>query len=82
MKKYMVYIDDIKCVFKQAILAESENEVREQLHGCGEIVAIKEVGDDYLISLEKVEEALVRANFGKAEITYITEALYKCRIAE
>lgn len=82
MKKYMAYIDDTKCVFKQAVLAESEEKVMEDLHGCGEIVAIKEVDNDYPISLEKVEEALVRANFGKAEICYITEALRKCKIAE
>lgn len=82
MKKYMVYIDDGDLLFKAAIPAENEKEARKYAEGNGEIVAVKDVTDDYPISVDKVAQALKVASFGQIEIDLITRSLTKNSIAE
>ena len=81
MKKFLVYLDDIKNVYKQAVCAESEEKAKEFVNGCGEIVAIKDVTNEWEIGLEKVEEALIQAKFGRIEIDFITQCLKNNGIA-
>lgn len=75
MKKYMVYMDDGKGCFKIAVPAKSEKEARKYVEGNGEVIAVKDVTSDYPISIEKVAEALEKANFGQIEIDLIVRCL-------
>lgn len=82
MKKFLVYLDDGKDVFKCAIPAKDEKAAREYVQGNGEVIAVKEVTNDYSISVDKVAQALKNANFGQIEIDYITRALSEINICE
>ena len=82
MKKFMVYLDDGKDVYKLAIPAKDEKTAREYVQGNGEVIAVKEVTNDYPISVDKVAQALKNANFGQIEIDYITRALSEINICE
>lgn len=83
MKKYLVYMDD-GCengCFKVAVPAKNEKEARKYVNGNGEVIAVKDVTEDFPISVEKVEEALKRAGFGKAEMDLIVRCLQMNNIA-
>ena len=82
MKKYMVYLDDGKNVYKLAIPAKDEKTAREYVKGNGEVIAVKEVTTKDLISAEKVAQALKNADFGEYEIDFITRALQEVNICE
>lgn len=82
MKKYMVYIDDGKNCFKVAVPAKSEKEACKYVEGNGEVIAVKDITEDFPISLDKVAEALKHANFGETEIDLITRCLSFNDIAE
>lgn len=82
MKKFMVYLDDGKDVFKLAIPAKDEKIAREYVKGNGEIIAVKDITNDFPISVEKVGEALTKAGFGEIEMDLITRALQQINIAE
>lgn len=82
MKKYMVYMDDGQDCFKCAIPAKSEKEAREYVKGNGEVVAVKDVTDEWFISAEYVADALERSGFGRSEIDIITRTLQITRIAQ
>lgn len=84
MKKYMVYLDDGSYygVYKLAIPAKSEKQAREEVKGNGEVVAVKDITNDFPISLSKVREALERSNFGNVEIDLIVRTLDYMNIAE
>lgn len=74
-KKFMVYLDDGDLVYKVAIPAKSEKDARSYAEGNGEIIAVKEVTEDFPISSAKVADALKHASFGKIEIDLIVRAL-------
>ena len=82
MKKFMVYIDDGNNVYKLAIPAKDEKAAREHVQGNGEVIAVKDVTTKYLISADKVAQALKNADFGKYEIDFITRALQEINICE
>lgn len=75
MRKYMVYFDDRENVFKECVPATNEKSAKEYFEGNGEIVAVKDITDDFKISLEQVEKALRYAGFGKIEVDLITRCL-------
>ena len=75
MRKYFVYMDDGRDVFKCAIPAASEKAARKYVEGNGEVVAIKDVTADFPISTGKVADALGKAGFGRTEIDFITRCL-------
>lgn len=79
-KKYFVYIDDGN-VFKVAVAAASEDAAAAYCTGDGDIVAVRDVTDDYPISMYKVREALENAEFGEYETDFICSALAKFEIA-
>ena len=81
-KKFMVYLEDGEDVYKVAIPAKNEKEVRDYVSGNGDIIAIKDITNDYPISSEKVHDALQRAGFGRTEIDLITRALSKISITD
>lgn len=82
MRKYKVFLEDRDFCYKCFIPAKNEKEAREYVQGNGEVIAVKDVTEDYPISVEKVAQALANANFGKAEIDLITRALQETNIAD
>lgn len=86
MKKYMVYLDDGKDCFKAAIPAAipaaNEKAARKYVEGNGEVIAVKDITEDFPISLDKVAQALKNAQFGQIEIDLITRCLSFNDIAE
>lgn len=58
--------------------AKSEKDAREYVDGNGEIVAIKDVTEQYPISGNKVMTALENAGFGEKEQDVIRRALDFC----
>lgn len=82
MRKFIVYIDDSEACFKLAISAETAKKAAEQVRGNGEIIAIKDVTDDYPIDLSKVKAALEKSEFGRLEIDWITNTLNNVGLAE
>ncbi len=82
MKKYMVYLDDGRDCFKAAIPAANEKAARKYVEGNGEVIAIKDITEDFPISLDKVTQALKNAEFGQIEIDFIIRCLSFNDIAE
>lgn len=75
MKKYIVYVDDGSDCYKIAVPAISKNAAKEYAKGNGEVIAVKDITDDYPISLDKVIDALMAAKFGQTEIDLIARCL-------
>lgn len=80
-RKYFVYLDDGEAVYKIAIAAVSEDAAKAWCAGNGEVVAVKDVTDEYPISIEKVHDALKKAAFGESEMDFICRALTEFDIA-
>ena len=82
LKKYMVYIDDGSDCLKVAVLAINEDAAKEYVKGNGEVIAVKDVTEDYKISINKVWTALKKEEFCEAEIDFITRWLAFTGIAD
>lgn len=82
MKKYMVYMDDGRSCFKVCVLAKNEKDARADVVGNGEVIAVKDVTEDYPISSRKVADALALAHFGQIEISLIIRCLELAHIAD
>lgn len=82
MKKYMVYFEDSENVYKAAIPAKDQKDAADYVKGNGEIIAVKDVTDQFPISLDKVADALQRAGFGEYEMDLITRTLSRMNIAD
>ena len=68
MKKlYKVIFEDRDNVYREYIPAESAEAAEAYIAGNGEIVAVKDVTEDFPISLDKVADALRAAGFGQIE---------------
>ena len=80
MRKYMVYVDDGRDAMRLAIPAESQKAAKKYVNGNGEVIAVKDVTDDYQISSTKVSNALAAAGFGQIEIDFIIRALDQCEL--
>lgn len=82
LKKYMVYMDDGKDCFKVAVPAINEDAAKEYVKGNGEVIAVKDVTEDYKISIDKVRTALMKEEFSVAEVDFITRCLTFSGIAD
>lgn len=82
MKKYVVYLDDGKSVFKEAIPGRNEQEAIDYVAGNGEVVAVKDMTANVPISVEKVAKALISAGFGECETDLITRTLIRTNICD
>ena len=80
MKKYMVYLEDRENVYKIAVPADSEQEAIEFCLGNGDLVAVKDVTEEYQISEDKITKALLNAGFGRIETDFVIRALYKIHL--
>lgn len=83
-RKYFVYLclDDGKNTYRVAIPAENEDKARDYCAGNGEVIAIKDVTEDYPIDVSKVRNALDNAGFGESEIDWICRTLQEFKIVE
>lgn len=75
MKVFECIIDDGQNIFKTIIPSTNRRTLLAEWNGNGEFVKIKEVTQDYPISIDKVIEALEYANFVTVERQIITIAL-------
>ncbi len=74
-RKYMVYLDGGDVAFKCAIPAINEESAREYANGNGEVIAVKDVTDSYIISRTKLLQALKDSNFDYYEANFIIRTL-------
>lgn len=82
LRKFMVYLDDGMGCYKVAIPEENIRMAKTFVQGNGDIISIKDITNDYPISLDKVINALKQADFGDVEIQLITRTLQNTDIAE
>lgn len=82
LKKYFAYVDDGQEVYKLCIPAESEKIAREWCDGSGEVIAIKDVTEEYHIDTGKVRKALLEAGFGNYEVDWISRTLQDFQITD
>ena len=84
---FMVYVDggtdhdgnDI--LMKIAVPAKDEQDARDYVSGNGEIIAVRDVSDEYRISASRIYDALEKANFTQHEIDFIVRTLQRTEIA-
>lgn len=84
---FMVYVDggtdhdgnDI--MMKIAVPAKDEQDARDYVAGNGEIIAVRDVSDEYRISASRVYDALENAGFTQHEIDFIVRTLQRTEIA-
>lgn len=81
LKKFFVYIDDGKDVFRLAVPAKDAKDAKKWAEGNGEIIKVKEVTDEYPIDIYKVQAALNEYGFGRTEQDFIIRALSRIGIA-
>mgnify|MGYP004549276721 CR=1 FL=1 len=83
LRKFVAYLEDnYNHVDKIALTANSITEAKKYLHGNGEIIKIKDISDEYPISLSQVKKALLDANFGDVEISLILRTLQNTNVAD
>lgn len=82
LRKYMVYIDDGHNCFKCAIPAKDETHAKKLVSGNGDVISVKDITNEYPISLDCVSDALLSRGFGRTEIDLILRTLSICDIAE
>ena len=82
MKKYFVYLDDSVDVYRIAVPAVSEDAAREYVAGNGEIIAVKEVTDDFKMSAESLSKTLRDAGWSQIEADFVTRALLQMKVVE
>lgn len=82
MRKYMVYIDAGQDTMKIAVPAENAKAAKKYAEGNGEIIAVKDVTDDFPIRADYVADALKAAGFGAVETDLIVRTLTSTLIAE
>ncbi len=78
MAKYKMFemiIDDGQHVFKAARIGKTKTNIMDEYSGNGKFIRVKEVTDDYPISIYKVIEALKDAHFGNTEQEAIAHLL-------
>lgn len=75
MKKYLVYLDGSKNVYKLAIPAKNEAEARKLADGNGGILFVEDVTKECQIDLGRVAIALYDAHFTQIEIAFIIRCL-------
>ena len=74
MRKYVVYMDDGRNVFKVSVPAISEEDAIDFVSGNGEVVAIRDVTDDCEIYTYDVHRALENAGFPEDKCNWICRA--------
>ena len=75
LKKYLIYLDDGSDAFRVTVPAANIEAAKKYVQRKGEIVAIKDVTEYYIIGLENIRAALADHGFGSTEIELILRTL-------
>ena len=82
--KFMVYLDagdNYGDVYKIAVPAKDEQDARDYVYGNGEVIAVRDVSDEYPIRADRVFDALKDAGFKEKEIDFIVRTLTRTEVA-
>lgn len=82
MKKYMVYLDDGELVYKLYVPSINEEAAKTYCEGNGDVVAVKDVTEEFKIASEHVSNALKNYGFGETEMELILRTLQITGITE
>lgn len=82
MKKFMVYLDDGQSCYKVAVPAKDKKDAIEFCNGNGEVICVKDVTEEYPLSLSKIAQALMAHGFSVSERDFILRTLARYDIAE
>ena len=77
LKKYLVYVDDGRNVYRIAVPTKSEKAAREYVEGNGEVIAVKDASE-YLNgagAVDYLSRTLKNAHYGAVEQDLIIRAL-------
>lgn len=81
-RKYIVYLDDGYSVYKIAIAAACEEAAVKWYSGNGEVIAVKDVTEDYPIDANRVSKALMDAGFSGNEKDWIVRLCTEFGVCE
>ena len=81
-RKYMVYLDVGELVYKLYVPAINEEDAKTYCEGNGNIVAVKDVTEEFPILADCVAAALRNYGFGETEMDLILRTLQTTGIAE
>lgn len=81
-RKFFVYVDDGCNVYRLAIPAKSAKDAEKYVSGNGEIVAVKDVTEDFHIYESDVHIALLGGGFDETKIDFICRALHMIGLVE
>ena len=82
LKKFFVYIDDGKDVFKIAVPAKSKADAEKFCSGSGEVIRVREITTEVQISADAVAAALKNQGFGEIEMDLVIRTLTSTGVAE
>lgn len=82
LRKYVVYLDDGELVYKLYVPAINEEAAKKYCEGNGDIVAVKDVTEEFKITSEHVFNALKNYGFGEMEMGLILRTLQITGITE
>lgn len=81
-RKFFVYLDDGKSVYRIAVAASCEESAALFCAGNGEVIAVKDVTDQYPIDAGRVFDALKDGGFGQDETDFICRLLTEFGVAD
>ena len=82
LNKYFVYVDDGNGCYKIAVPAENEKAARKFVEGSGDVIAIKNITEEFPISLDSIARALNIVGMGQHESDFVLRTLSATGIAE
>lgn len=75
LRKYMVYMEDRDSLYKVAVPAINEEAAKKYCEGNGDVVAVKDVTEEFPILADCVAAALKNYGFGETEMDLILRTL-------
>ena len=82
LRKYVVYLDDGEFIYKLYVPAINEEAAKTYCEGNGDIVAVKDVTEEFPILADCVAAALKNYGFGETEMDLILRTLQSVGMTE
>ena len=83
MKKlYKVIFEDRDNVYREYIPADSESAAEAYIAGNGELISVKDVTEDFPISLPHLSDVLNAAGYGRPEMDLILRLVHEYENAQ
>ena len=82
LRKYMVYMEDRDSLYKVAVPAINEEAAKKYCEGNGDVVAVKDVTEEFPILADCVAAALKNYGFGETEMDLILRTLQSVGMTE